>query len=197
MRSSRTLRLLGDPEALPQSGLEGFHLTLVRLVIVAEQVQISVQQQAIDLARARLAAAPRLPRRVGNRDHDVPQESFRDGFGGKSEDIGRPVLPAPSPVEPGHEPIPAEEDRDLTGAIARGAAGAAEEPPDPRARRRSRSTRPDLDVHSPACPPPRPEKHGAYAGRGPVGRAPAAAVADAGAVSDFRRVRSGLKSKPG
>ena len=37
----------------------------------------------------------------------------------------------------------------------------------------------------------------AYAGRGPVGRAPAPAAADTGPVSALRRVRSGLKSNPG
>jgi len=84
-------------------------------MVVPQEMQEPVHQQAVDLARRGLARCPRLA--LCNRDanNDVPQESLTDACGpfrlhGKGQDVSGPVLASIPAIERSHGAVADEQD---------------------------------------------------------------------------------------
>src|SRR5262249_47235038 len=90
-------------------------LSVVALVIVAEQVQQSMECEHAEFRLLAVASRMRLPAGDAARDHDIAQEGIGDrgmgirdsrrsrtSGGGKTQDVGRVILAPVRPVQGAH-----------------------------------------------------------------------------------------------
>jgi len=72
-----------------------------------------VQEELLHHRPERDARPPRLPPRLGRRDHEIAEEPARGGACREREDVRRSVLPAVAPVQRTHAGVAADDDREL------------------------------------------------------------------------------------
>jgi hypothetical protein len=86
-------------------------------VVVAEEMQHAVDQQPIQLRPQRRGPLGRLAARAVERDDDVAQQAARRPPGalglGERQDVGRPVLAAPVPVQAADDGIRDQDEGEL------------------------------------------------------------------------------------
>jgi hypothetical protein len=103
-------------QSATHTGLETFHSPVVRLVIMAKQMQQTVNRQNRKLMLQRMSALARLARRRLDADDDVAQlvASVRD----ESENVRGARRSSETAVEIFEKPIAAEDERHLPASHA-------------------------------------------------------------------------------